>query len=180
MVFDITSLKKIRKQLGLTQNQMAKKAGLSQSLIAKIESNRLDPTYSRVKKIEEALELLTKQDQKTAQEIMIKKIISVKDNTKIKEVIKLLNKYNISQVPVLKNDYAVGIISESTILNKSPDNISELKAEEIMDEAPPIISKDTKLEVIKNLLKYYPIILVKEKGNLIGLISKSDLIRSLV
>ena len=64
MVFDISQLKKIRKQLDLTQFQFAKKAGISQSMIAKIESNKLDPTYSKVKKIELALELLTKHGEK--------------------------------------------------------------------------------------------------------------------
>ena len=180
MMFDIENLKKIRKQLDLTQNELAKKSGLSQSLIAKIESKRLDPTYSRVKKIEEAFELLTKKYEKEAKDIMVKKIVSAKENEKIPDIIKILNKYNISQVPVLKNDYVVGIISESTILNKNSEDIKNLKAEDIMDESPPIISKDTKIEVIKNLLKYYPIILVKEKDKLIGLISKADLIRSFV
>ena len=51
MVFDITHLKKIRKQLDLTQYAFAKEAGISQSMVAKIESGKLDPTYSYIKKI---------------------------------------------------------------------------------------------------------------------------------
>ncbi|MBI2672242.1 CBS domain-containing protein [Candidatus Woesearchaeota archaeon] len=180
MVFDIANVKKIRKQLGLTQFELAKKSGLSQSLIAKIESNRLDPTYSRVKKIEETFDLLTKNEQKEAKDIMIKHIIYVNENTKVIEIIKILNKHKISQVPVLKNENIIGLISESTILKNNSGNIKDLKAEDMMDNAPPIISGNTKIEVIKNLLKYYPIVLVKEKGKLTGLISKSDLINSLV
>ncbi len=44
MLFNIEHLKKIRKQLNLTQHQFAKESGVSQSMVAKIESNKLDPT----------------------------------------------------------------------------------------------------------------------------------------
>ena len=64
MVFDLGQLKKIRKYIGLTQREFAKIAGISQSMIAKIESGKIDPTYSYVKKIEDALSLLTKEHDK--------------------------------------------------------------------------------------------------------------------
>tara|TARA_Y100000034_G_C6825319_1_gene372051 strand:+ start:30 stop:572 length:543 start_codon:yes stop_codon:yes gene_type:complete len=180
MVFDITQLKKIRKQLNLTQHQFAKTSGLSQSLIAKIESGKLDPTYSKVKKIEEALELLTKKHEKEAREIMMKKIISVQQDEKASKIIDLMNKNSISQIPILEKDKVIGIVSESSIISKNLEEIKLLKAKDIMEESPPIIAKDTKLEVIKKLLQHYPLVLVKEKGKLIGLITKADLIRSLV
>ena len=41
----IDRISKIRKQLGLTQIQLANLAGVSQSLIAKLESGRIDPSY---------------------------------------------------------------------------------------------------------------------------------------
>ncbi len=179
MVFDITQLKKIRKQLNLTQHQFALKAGVSQSMIAKIEANKIDPTYSNVKKIENALDLLTKNSEKEAKDIMVKDIISVNQNEKISNVIKLMNKYNISQLPVLDNNTVIGLISESSILNKNLDNIKNLKAKDIMEDVPPIIAQNTRLQVIKQLLLYYSIVLVKEKGNLIGLITKADIIKSL-
>jgi predicted transcriptional regulator len=180
MVFDISNLKKIRKQLDITQHNFAKKAGVSQSLIAKIEAGKLDPTYSKVKKIESALEILTKHEQKEAKDIMARRIISVNYNTKINQVIKLMTQNNISQVPVLDNSHVVGLISESTILTKNPDEIQNLIAEDIQDYPPPIISINTKIDLIKSLLKYYPLVLVKEKGKLVGLITKSDLIKSLI
>ncbi|MEK6835575.1 MAG: CBS domain-containing protein [Nanoarchaeota archaeon] len=180
MVFDITQLKKIRKQLNLTQHEFALKAGISQSMVAKIEANKLDPTYSNVKKIEQALELLTKHYEKEAQDIMIKNIISVSKDEKISSIIKLMNKHTISQLPVLDNDKVIGLISESSILSKNLEDIKNLTATDVMDDIPPIIAKNTKIEVIKQLLRYYPLVLIKEKGKLIGLITKADLINSLV
>ncbi|AJF62262.1 MAG: putative transcription regulator, containing CBS protein [archaeon GW2011_AR20] len=180
MVFDITQLKKIRKQLNLTQHQFAIKAGISQSMVAKIEAGKLDPTYSNIKKIEQALESLTKQEEKEAKDIMIKNIISVNQNEKISNIIKIMNKHSISQLPVLDNEKVIGLVSESSILNKNLKGIKNLTAKGIMEEAPPIIGKNARLEVIKQLLRFYPLILVKERGKLIGLITKADLINSLV
>lgn len=180
MVFDITQLKKIRKQLNLTQHQFAKRAGISQSMIAKIESSKLDPAYSKVKQIEQTLDFLTKQQESKAKDIMIKEIVSINYNEKISKIIKLMNEYSISQLPVIEKESIIGIVSESSILNKNLDNIKNLTVKDIMEEPPPIISKTTKIEVIKQLLQYYPLVLVKENGKLVGLITKSDLIKSLI
>lgn len=179
MVFDITNLKKIRKQLNLTQFQFAQKAGISQSMIAKIESNKLDPTYSKVKKIELALELLTKHQEKQAKDIMNKHIISVSKDEKIPNIIKIMNKNAISQVPVIEKDNILGLISESSILNKSIEDIKHLKAMDIMESIPPIIDKSTEMNVIKQLLRYYPIVFIKEREKIIGLVTRADLIKSL-
>ena len=149
-------------------------------MVAKIESNKLDPAYSNVKKIENALELLTKHYEKEAHEIMIKKIISVSKNENIANMIKLINKYAISQLPVLDNDKVIGLISETSILKSDLEDIKNLTAKDIMEEASPIIDKNARLEVIKQLLRFYPLVLVKEKGKLIGLITKTDLINSLI
>jgi len=104
----------------------------------------------------------------------------VNKDKKISNVIKLMNKHSISQLPVLDNEKIIGLISESSILNKDLKDIKYLKAKDIMEDAPPIIDKNAKLEVIKQLLRFYPIILIKDKGNLIGLITKADLINSLI
>jgi len=180
MVFDISQLKKIRKQLELTQNQFAKEAGISQSMIAKIESGRLDPTYSKIKQIEKAVKQLAKQEEKTAQDIMHKEIISANPNKKASEIIEIMNKRSISQIPVIKGEKVIGLITESSILKKKLSEINNLTVKDIMAEAPPIIDKNAGINIIKQLLQFYPIILIKEKGNLIGLITKADLIKNLV
>jgi len=51
---DPKQLKKIRVQLGITQSELAKAAGVSQSLIAKLESGLVDPSFSTMKSISEA------------------------------------------------------------------------------------------------------------------------------
>src|SRR3989338_5241600 len=51
MIAEITEIKIMRKRHGLTQTQLAKLSGVSQSLIAKLEAGIIDPSYSNVKKI---------------------------------------------------------------------------------------------------------------------------------
>lgn len=179
-MFDITKLKEIRRKLDLTQHEFAFKAGVSQSLIAKIESGKLDPTYSKVRKIENVINSLSKHQEKEAKNIMIKNIISAKSEDKINRIIKLMNKHSISQLPVLEKDKVIGLITESSILNNNSENIRTLKAKDLMIEAPPLIAENTNISAITSLLKYYPLILISKKGKLKGLITKSDLLNSLV
>ena len=176
MPFDLNEIKKIRKKYGLTQSELAKFSGVSQSLIAKIESGRLDPTYSKAQKIFDALNSLRGEKELKALNIMNKKIISIYPNESIKDAIKKMRKYEISQMPIVKNNNVVGIISEGTILDSLTKIKSTEPVEKIMEEAPPIITKNTPLNVVSDLLKHFPILLVSEKGNLIGVITKSDLI----
>ncbi|MCK4496763.1 MAG: helix-turn-helix domain-containing protein, partial [Candidatus Aenigmarchaeota archaeon] len=49
MLPEIKSIKNRRKLLGLTQKDLAKQAGVSQSFIAKMESGRINPSYNHVK-----------------------------------------------------------------------------------------------------------------------------------
>jgi len=176
MVFDILQIKKIRRQLNLTQHQLAQKIGISQSMIAKLESGKLDPTYSYVKKIEQALETLTSNQEKEAKDIMNRNIVSASPEEKINFIMKLMTKHSISQVPVLEKGNLIGLISESTILQK--ENGTKI-AKDIMEESPPTIDKNTKLHIVKQLLVFYPIIFIKEREKLVGLITKADLIKSL-
>ena len=150
---ELQNLKKMRTALGLTQHQFAKNAGVSQSLIAKIEAGRVDPTYSKVKQIEEALRLLSSKKEMPLEEIMTKKIITVKPSEKAAEVIKIMNSKNISQIPVMDGENVIGLVSESSAL----ENVEKLKsctAAEIMDEVSPIVPLTSNISVVSgtNLL----------------------------
>jgi len=180
MVFDITKLKEIRKKLDITQKKFANIAKVSQSLIAKIESKRIDPSYSNVLKIEEAINSLAKEKEASAKDIMVKKIIAVNKDEKAQNIIKIMNKYEISQVPILDRGVAVGLVTESSILGKDIKEIKYSTAKELMIEAPPIIAENTKMSAVSSLLKFYPIVLVKRERKIIGLITKSDLLKSLI
>src|SRR3989344_1899796 len=90
-----------RRRLGITQHQLARTAGVSQSLIAKIESGRVDAAYSKVKAILEALERSQLASEKTAKEIMHTGIEAVQPSESLHTVAQAMRKHSISQMPVV-------------------------------------------------------------------------------
>jgi len=178
MPYDLSEIKKIRKNLGLTQTELAKQSNVSQSLIAKIESNRIDPTFTKTKKIFETLNDMEKKDEVKAEELMNKKLVSVIPDEDIKDCISKMKKFEISQMPVIEDHKAIGLISESTLLESLMENKGK-KVNDIMVDAPPTVAKTASIQVISNLLHHYPMVLVSESGKLVGLITKSDLLNKL-
>lgn len=175
---ELDEVKKIRKKLGMTQTELANRAGVSQSLIAKLESGRIDPTYTKTKKIFAALSDLEKKEEVKASQLMTSRVVSVHSATPIKEAIAKMKKDGISQLPVIDNHKLVGLVSESTILEALLGSKAS-KVSEIMQESPPIVSKTTSIQVVSNLLKHYPVVIVSEGGKLVGLITKADLLGKL-
>ena len=175
MVIDIKEIKEIRKKLDLTQGQLAKRADVSQSLIAKIEAGRLDPTYSNAIKIFDALKDFGEKQEVKAEQIMSEKMISILPDDSIKDAITKMKKQGFSQLPVIQEHKAIGLISESDILDSLIENKGET-VEDIMEGAPPVVSGETSASVISNLLKYFQMVLVSKKGKLVGVITKTDLL----
>ena len=181
-------IKKLRKKVGLTQTELAKLAGVSQSLIARIEKGTVDPRLSTLKKILEAIKLVEMRGKtaKTARDVMYSPVITIKHKEKVKKAIELMEKYAISQLPVVnENDVPIGSITESTVLKKilteDPEKIFQLRVEEIMEESFPTITPSTNIKDIQELiLRKYPAVLVMEKGKIVGIITKIDLITTAV
>lgn len=179
MITDLHEIKLLRKKLELTQGELAKYAGVSQSLIAKIESDSIDPTFTNAQKIFAALHSLSEKEEKKANALMNKNLIYLGPEDSLKIAIQKMKKFSISQLPVLEQKKAVGIISESAILDAIMNNKSaDTAIQEIMNEAPPTIDTNASIHVVSHLLKFYPLILVAEKGKLLGLITKADLLQT--
>src|SRR3989344_4242195 len=151
---ELTDIKQIRKKLGLTQTELAHKAGVAQSLIAKIEADLLDPGYSKTKQIFDALEQLTQNEELSASDIMNKKIITAKTSDAVMDIIKTMKKHGISQLPILDSEKPVGLVTEHSVLDKISEgiNINTQKAQDIMEDCPPIVTPQTKMSVLSHLL----------------------------
>src|SRR3989338_1654877 len=140
MTYELEEIRKIRKKVGMTQTELANRAGVSQSLIAKIESARIDPTYTKTKKIFAALSELEKKEEIKAEQLMTSRMVSISPNSSVKEAIDKMKKSQISQLPVIEKNKLIGLVSESTILNALLDSKAS-QVRDIMQEAPPIMSK---------------------------------------
>lgn len=176
---DPREIKRIRKELGITQEKLARRAGVTQAYIAKLENGKVDPRLSTFNRILEAL-INCKKSKIKAKTIMSSPIIGVKPYEKVEKVIKLMNENNISQVPVLAGSKVVGGITERSLVRKSMDfnDIYERNAMEVMDEPFPIVSEEDDLEIVKYLLEEHPAVIVQNRqGAPIGIITRSDLFK---
>ena len=179
MLNDLREIKEYRKKLGLTQKELAEKVGVSQSYITKIESGELEPTYSHAKKILTFLENIHITEQEKAKDFMNKKIITIKPEDKVSKAIEVMKKHSISQIPIIKNNKILGIASENCIINNMNKNPERTKVEEIMENAPPIIPEDSNKEIVIELLRVYPLLLVSKEGKVSGIITKTDLFKKM-
>ena len=177
---DLSEIKIIRKKLDLTQKDLAKVSGVSQSLIAKIESGKIDPSYTNAIKIFETLRHIEKKNQIICREIMNRKIISVRPQDTVVEAIKKMRKFEISQMPVIIGNEVKGYVSDSILLEKILKEKSEkLLIEDVMEDTPPALPEDATKEVVISLLKFFPLVIIVKKGKPIGIITKADLLRTI-
>jgi predicted transcriptional regulator len=180
----LEDIAKRRRQLGLKQSELAKAAGVSQSLIAKLEAGAIDSSYSKVKTIFDVLERLEFKTKIQAEKLLHNEVISVQKTAPISEVVKVMKEHGISQMPVFDGKQSVGSISEKAIMHQilagqDLEEISRQPTERIMEEAFPQINEEAPLSLISSLLQTYSAVLVSRRGEIIGIITKADLLRML-
>jgi predicted transcriptional regulator len=173
-----------RRRLGLKQAELAKSAGVSQSLIAKLESGKVDSSYVKVKAIFDTLERLEVKTKIQAGKVLHKEVVSIQKNELVSKVVQLMKKHGYSQLPVSDGKQPVGSISEKTIMalilaGKDLTQISTLPAAEIMEETFPQVGEDAPVSLISSLLQVYSAVLVSKNGVVAGIITKADLLRIL-
>ena len=178
---DPKQLKKIRVQLGITQSELAKVAGVSQSLIAKLESGLVDPSFSTMTAISEALRSHIKIEGKKASEVMSSPVTSIQSNSTIRDCINMLKKNGVSQLPVYSGIKLVGSITENrivTLLEGADDPAVVLSKPVSLFMLPsfPIVSLDTPVEALFSLFKFVSAVLVGIGDKPEGIITKIDML----
>ncbi len=179
---DFEGLKNYRKKIGMTQAELARRAGVSQSLIARIEAGDIDPRLSTVKKILDVLKTDISGDTVKVGDVMKTPVVHVKADDTIGDASKLMEKHSISQLPVLENGIQVGSVSERSIVKEMAreTDVTKLSAKnvkEIMSSGFPTVSRDTDIKSISNLVENNPAVLVVDGGRAVGIITKADVLK---
>jgi predicted transcriptional regulator len=173
-------IKKRRIALHLTQNELAKRAGVSQPLIARIEAGDVDPRLSTLQKIFAAFEEIEK-EQVLAKDIMHLSVVHTTPEDTVDSAVSLMEKEGFSQVPVLDKGVPVGSISTDTVvhymLDNKQKNLASMPVKDIMMEPFPTVSPTTDANTVSHLLEKHPAVLVVEYGKVIGVITKHDIMR---
>jgi cystathionine beta-synthase len=108
----------------------------------------------------------------------IERLVSVDSSTLIKDVIKLIQEEGFSQLPVIDDGKAIGCIKGWKLSSRLLENyeLLESPALKIIDDCFPVLDIDSGIEKVKEELKESQAVLVEEKGNIIDLITRYDLI----
>ncbi|MEM0448804.1 MAG: CBS domain-containing protein [Methanomassiliicoccales archaeon] len=190
---DLDKIRQMRKRLNLSQRELAALAGVSQSLIAKIERGSIDPSYSNVRKIlaafEEALrrrkiEGMKMGAQLTVGDLATRGVITVRPDQTLAECVDKMMRGRFTQLPVMDGDKVVGGITDDRIRDytieetrnnrKTYDAVMQTKVEEVMTDPFPILSEETPIELASVHLQREEAVLVSKKGQIVGILTSAD------
>ncbi|MEM3086279.1 MAG: CBS domain-containing protein [Halobacteria archaeon] len=175
------SLREQRQRLGLTQAELARLAGVSQALVARMESanpkTRIDPRLSTYVRVLRAMEQ-TEQKRVTASRVAHSPVLSAAADDTLEEVARVFERESISQMPVIQGGVQVGSVSDRAIARVlargDPKRISTMRVRDVMEEPFPTVGPAETLETLSVLLERHGAVLVQEQGRVAGVITKHD------
>ncbi|MGC8652092.1 MAG: CBS domain-containing protein [Candidatus Micrarchaeia archaeon] len=169
---DLNGIRIRRERLGITQKALAKEAGISQSMLTKIERGLVMPSYGTAIAIFAVLESREHRGEQKAAEVMKSKVILLRPSDTVEKAAELSRRYAVSQFPVVLRKSIVGSVSTSDMLWSRKGD----KVESVMSEPFPIVSKGTPVSSVKALLKTAKAVLVMGNGSVLGIITADDLL----
>lgn len=176
MIVTGTLIKKLRIEAGFTQKRLAELVGVSQAHIAKIEAGKVDPRLSTINKI---LAVITEGKKMKCKDIMTKGVIFAKPNNSILKVSDVMVRNAISQMPVINGKKLVGTITEENIISHLSTKIADERVKNVMGPPLPLVSEETSVEAIRPLLEKHPGVLVTKGKEIVGIITRSDLLKTI-
>ncbi len=183
---ELTEIARRRRALGWTQEELERGSGVPQSEITKIERGRVRPSYHKVISLFRALEKEEAQREGNllAGDVMTAPVISLAANTKVLDARQLMLKRGISQVPVVDKGRIVGSVSEAAFLrilesDALLNRARGLLLSDVIEPELPLVPRDTPLKALGPLLDSHAAVLVIEKGDTVGIVSRADIMRAL-
>jgi CBS domain-containing protein len=111
----------------------------------------------------------------TARDVMTRSVVSVTPEQTVDEVARLLTFHHISGMPVCRGDQVVGVVSEADLIGKYGTRV-----EQVMSSPPVTVPETLRLEevatqLMQRRLRRVPV--VDGQGRLVGIVSRSDILR---
>jgi predicted transcriptional regulator len=168
-------LRERRKALELTQSELADSADVSQPLIARIEGGDVDPRLSTLRRIVTALNDAESAIRR-AEDIMHESVTYVLEDDSVARAVDIMGEEGFSQLPVVDAGHTpVGLISNSDIRRHREDrDLEQLPVRDVMSEAFITVDPDTPLDTVNDHLNHSKAVLVKDGGEMVGIITEAD------
>jgi cystathionine beta-synthase len=108
-------------------------------------------------------------------------IVTAQRSDSLRNVIGLMKEHGISQVPVMEHGRLAGLVSEIDLLNyllKNPGSM-DVAVDEMVEADYATVTPQTKIKLLKNIFNDAKLVCVLERDDLVGVITKIDLIEYL-
>jgi predicted transcriptional regulator len=179
---DLTEIRKRRLALGIPLGTLAAAVGRSDATMSRIERGKIRPTYELAQQI---FRYLAQQEGIAAPllralDLMNTQLVSIEGTATVGEAALAMEKGGFSQVPVVEGGRVTGSLSESAVLRAlAQPNGRRTRVQEVQEGAYPLVESDFPADLLGALLSHYSAVLVTQRGELRGIITKTDLIRGL-
>ena len=187
----LTEIRQRRRMAGWSQEKTVQKVKaanqrgdrfefkLHQTQLSKIENGdeRVKIDYRTAAKIFQVLEReiarRRKGDKRLASKVMVpfSNLLKATYSERVSEITLKMKEKDISQVPVMSGERIMGILTERSLLGTSKTLVREC-----MEDPPPIMSANTPISELWDLLRKYQMVLLGEEGELVGFVTAQDVL----
>ena len=188
MLPSIEEIRKLRKNLGISQKELSSAVGVSQSYVARLEKGSLNPTYNKVKKIYEFLSQSTEKLHSislTVEKIMTRPVITCLPYDTLIAALDVMRTRGFSQLPVTNDDGTIiGVISESDINDlwmkgNSIESLRNMSVRKVMTGTLPQLDKSSQISMAYPLLKFSNAVIIVDSGRPVGIVTKADILKAI-
>jgi predicted transcriptional regulator len=178
----LPEVRRRRIALGISLGELARAIGRSDATLSRIERGQIRPSYDLVQRIFSYLEaqegLAT--PKLTVADLMSRSLTTVESSASLATAAQRMEAGGFSQLPVVDDGRVVGSLSEGALLRAlaQPD-ARRLRVRDVLETAYPVVDEGFRADLLPPLLGRYPAVLVAHRGELRGIVTKSDLIRGL-
>lgn len=108
-------------------------------------------------------------------------LVCLPSNASLQEALSLMSSYEVSDLPVIDGDQLVGTIRESKLMGAVIQDrlVVEQPVSEFMEAPSPIIDAHADVQAAIKMLRSTPMIVVREFGRLIGVLTRHDVLEYL-
>ncbi|MCL5730630.1 MAG: CBS domain-containing protein [Candidatus Thermoplasmatota archaeon] len=177
----------MRKNLGVSQKDLARSVGVSQSYIARLEKGEINPAYDKIRKIYAYLERKGQNAESMdikAERLMSSPVVWAMPNDSVLTCLSTMRKSGFSQLPVGgRGNSNMGTVTESGIndllVSGTPiESLKGMNLRSIMSEPLPVVGKNSPLYALYPLLRFFGAVLISDSGEIVGIITKADILKA--
>ncbi len=178
----LAQVRKRRLQLGISLGELARAVGRSDATLSRIERGQIRPSYELVQRILAYLEQHegVASPHLTAADVMKRDVVTVGAEAPLAQAAREMERGAFSQLPVLASGRVTGSLSETALLRALGEaGGRRARVRDVQEPSYPQVDAAFPADLLATVLTRYPAVLVMARGDLVGIVTKTDLIRGL-